>query len=132
MSDRRTPPRLGRPTKYTPEMCDAVIALGEDGAGKAEMAKAIGIDRDTFKEWCKTNPIFSAAVKKAVDASQAWWEEQGRRRTFDAGPMFSATSYIFQMKNRFPDDWRDVSRQEQTGAGGGPVKIAWDDGNDQT
>ena len=52
-------------------------------------------------------PEFSIAVKEALRVSQAWWEEKGREATFGAHPGYNATSYIFQMKNRFGEDWRD-------------------------
>lgn len=97
----------GRPTKYRPEMCDTIIELGKTGAGRAEMATEIDICRDTFNEWTANNPQFSDAVKLALQHSQSWWEQQGRLATFGGTDGFNATSYIFNMKNRFPDEWRD-------------------------
>lgn len=104
----------GRPSIYQPSMCSQVIDLGREGASKAEMAANIGINRDTFAEWEKTNHEFSEAVKEAVQLSQAWWEEQGRKATFGGVEGFNATAWIFNMKNRFRDDWRDKVEQEQT------------------
>ena len=42
--------------------------------------------------------------------------------TFGGVQNFSATAYIFQMKNRFAEDWRDTVKQEITGADGGPIQ----------
>jgi hypothetical protein len=105
----------GRPTKYDPAMCDRVIELGVDGLTLAEMAGELDITRETLRMWCNEHPEFSCAVKAGVDKAQAWWEGQGRIATFGGCDGFNATSYIFQMKNRFKEDWRDKVEQEHSG-----------------
>jgi hypothetical protein len=112
----------GRPTKYNPDMLPVLIECGKEGMGLAEMACAIGVTRQTVKEWRATNPEFSCAIKDALAYSQAWWEGEGRKATFGKIEGFSATSYIFQMKNRFREDWHDRTHVELTGADGGPVQ----------
>jgi hypothetical protein len=84
-----------------------VIELGREGASKAEMAHACGVARSTFDLWEQSHPEFSEAVTSAVELSQGWWESEGRKATFGKIPGFNATSFIFNMKNRFPSDWRD-------------------------
>ena len=96
----------GRPSKYKPEMCDRVIELGREGMSKVEIAAELDIHYSTFIAWQEEKPEFSASVKQAEKFSQAWWERKGREATFDSQG-FNATSYIFNMKNRFSDDWRD-------------------------
>lgn len=91
--------------------------------GIAEMAAEIGISRETFNVWRKDRKDFSDAVKEAVALSQAWWEKQGRMATFGAIDGFNATSYIFQMKNRFRDDWRDKHDLEHSGPDGTPIQF---------
>lgn len=105
----------GRPTDYDAAYCDQVIELGKTGASKAEMAAELGIVRQTLDNWCEQFPEFMDAVKQAVSWSQAWWEKQGRLATFGGTEGFNATSFIFNMKNRFPADWKDKVEQEQTG-----------------
>jgi transposase len=102
----------GRPTKYKPEFCEIVIACGDEGKGKAEMARELEIHHSTFSAWQEEHPEFSAAVKEALFRSQAWWEGKGRQATFGEVQGFNATSYIFNMKNRFPDEWRDKHEVE--------------------
>lgn len=111
----------GRPTKYRPEMCDEVIALGREGVGLMEMADHLDIHYSTFLAWQEEKPAFSEAVKEARRRSQAWWERMGRVATFGGVDGFNATSFIFNMKNRFPADWRDRSAVEVSGPDGGPV-----------
>ena len=95
-------------------MINILEGMGHEGEGKAEMAVALGISRETFLVWQDDNATFSDAVKQAVQRSQSWWEKQGRKHTFDRGEGFNATSYIFNMKNRFPDDWRDKVENDLT------------------
>jgi len=113
----------GRPTKYDPKMLPKIERLARGGASKSEMAVAIGISRETWYEWAATRSDFADAVKRAEALSQAWWEKKGREATFKSKG-FSAISYIFQMKNRFPDDWRDRQQvqAEISGPNGGPIE----------
>jgi hypothetical protein len=105
----------GRPTKYTPDMCDRVVELGKTGASKHEMALELGIDMDTFVEWEKKNTEFSVSARRAVQLAQGWWEKQGRVATFGGVDGFNATSYGFNMKNRFRDSWKDKQETEHSG-----------------
>lgn len=97
----------GRPTKYREEMCERVVEYGKQGMSLCEMCSNLGIWHDTFDRWRNDKPKFSAAVKEALRESQAWWERKGREATMGGVEGFNATSYIFQMKNRFRKDWRD-------------------------
>ncbi|WRH62053.1 MAG: hypothetical protein RSE12_17025 [Fuscovulum sp.] len=112
----------GRPSDYDPAMCDKVIGLGDTGMGKCEMARELGIAYNTFEAWQDEHPEFLKAVKEALARSQAWWEQNGRIATFGGVQGFNATSYIFQMKNRFRQDWNDTVRTELTGRDGGPIQ----------
>lgn len=106
----------GRPTKYSPDVCERVLALGKEGMGKCEMAEELGIHYQTFEAWQEVHEEFSTAVKAALRSSQAWWEKNGRLATFGAVEGYNATSFIFNMKNRFKDDWRDKQEQEHSGS----------------
>lgn len=107
--------KVGRPTKYKPEFCDRVIELGSQGMGKCEIAAELDCAFHTFEAWQEEHPEFLQAVKAALRKSQAWWEARGREATFGAHDGFNATSYIFNMKNRFKEDWRDKVEQEHSG-----------------
>ena len=103
----------GRPTKYKARFCEDVILMGKDGKSLHEMARELDICFDTLNEWRKAKPEFSVSIKKAVALSQGWWEELGRKgaKNGDINP----TVWIFNMKNRFRDDWRDKQEVEQSG-----------------
>jgi hypothetical protein len=116
-------PKMGRPTKYDPSwMLDKIVEVGERGGSNAEMALELGISKDTFHEWVKKNPDFSEAVNRGELESQIWWETKGRAGMVGTLQGFNSTAFIFQMKNRFREDYRDVHRAEVTGANGGPIK----------
>jgi transposase len=108
----------GRPTKYDPALCERVIECGAEGMGKLETCAEIGIHYETFEAWQEKHPEFSEAVKASQALSQAWWEKNGRIATFGGCPNFNATSYIFQMKNRFSKDWRDKRDIDHSSADG--------------
>lgn len=114
---------VGRPTKYDPAMLPVMIELAKDGASKAELTLAIGINRDTFHEWTRSNPDFSEAVKVCELHAQIWWEKHGRKGMTGENKDFNSTAFIFQMKNRFRGDYMDTSRTEVTGKDGGAVQI---------
>lgn len=97
----------GRPTKYDPVFCERVIEAGAEGKTLAEMADDLDIDRSTLNDWREQHPEFSRAVKRGLEKAQAWWEKNGRLATFGGFDGFNATSYIFQMKNRFSEEWKD-------------------------
>lgn len=97
----------GRPTKYKPEMCDRVIAMGKYGASRAEMALELDIDYTTLLDWEKQHEEFSHALKRSAQNSKGWWERLGRQSAVGEVENFNATSFIFNMKNRFKEDWKD-------------------------
>jgi len=112
----------GRPTKYKRAFCDVLDSMGDEGEGVAEAIVALGIAKDTFYCWQEAHRDFSDAVKAMRARSQAWWEQKGRLATFGGVDGFNATSYIFQMKNRFRDDWNDKTQTELTGKDGGAIE----------
>jgi len=105
----------GRPSKYKPEFCKTVIDCGTEGKTLAAMAEACGVNRETLNDWIVAHPAFSDAVKRGLQKAQVWWEDQGRIATFGGCEGFNATSFIFNMKNRFKEDWRDKVETEHSG-----------------
>lgn len=97
----------GRPTKYDPKFCEAVIEAGARGDTLAGMAEECDVDRATINDWMEKHEDFSRAVKRGLQKAQALWESKGMAATFGEVEGFNATSYIFNMKNRFKADWRD-------------------------
>jgi len=113
----------GRPTKYKPEFCDLVIKVGEEGGTLAAMAEACDVDRSTINDWIDVHPEFSRAIKRGLQKAQVLWEKQGMLATFGGVDGFNATSYIFNMKNRFK--WTDRVEQDNLSSDGSfmPTRI---------
>lgn len=111
--------RTGRPTKYDPEFCDIVIALGSQGMSKTEIAVELGVVRQTLENWKDEHPEFLDAMTRANQASQAWWERQGRTNL--TAQHFQASLWGRNMGSRFPDEWREASKQELTGVNNTPL-----------
>lgn len=99
------------------------------------MALELEVDISTFNLWREKHEAFSAAVKKAVGFSQGWWEKQGRLSAVGQVDNFNATSYIFNMKNRFKEDWRDKHEVDNTSSDGSmkmPTRIELVSPNDNS
>lgn len=101
---------MARPTKYDPTKNKAVIELMSEGASIVEVAGLLDVARSTIYEWCDPDSEqfiaeFSDTIKKGLDASQIWWEKQGRKNLENKD--FNYTGWYMNMKNRFRDDWKD-------------------------
>ena len=102
-------PKRGRPSKYDPSwMNDAMIEAARLGASKEKIVSILGISLETFRTWKNQHPEFLEAVKEAELLSQVWWENVGQVAVIGGVDGFHATSWIFSMKNRFPNNYRDV------------------------
>lgn len=122
-ADEPLPKSAGRPTKYHLSMLPVIMELANNGAGKVEIAVALGVTRATLWNWTQDDPEFFDIMEKAEELSQAWWERMGRSATFGAFPGFNAAAYNFQMKNRFRRDWQDIKQTELTGKDGGAIEL---------
>ena len=104
--------KVGRPTKYKPEMCDIVIELMKEGASQQEVLGELGISNATFYKWKQENEEFSETIKRGIRLSQAWWEKEGRTSLRDRE--FNYTGWYMNMKNRF--NWSDKKEPNNEGS----------------
>lgn len=110
--------KVGRPTKYDPTwMLDKIIEVGRLGGSKDKMAAMIGVHLDTLYDWSEKHAEFSEALKKAVQLSKVWWENFGQVSALGMVDGFNSTTWIFNMKNRFPETYRDVKVTELNNMG---------------
>lgn len=105
---------MGRPSKYDPSFCDGVRDFLRDGYSVAAFAGSIGVSYSTVKLWEQEHPEFSAAVKEARAAAVLWWEQRNRNLAMTGEG--NATAIIFGLKNRAPEEWRDKTETEHSGA----------------
>ena len=113
--------KIGRPSKYNPKCCDEVLELGAQGASIAQIAVHFGVHRESIFDWAKAHPDFSAALKRAFDLSQSWWELYGR--SGQSNPGFNALVWKKTMEARFRNDYTERRENVVTGPNGGPLQI---------
>jgi hypothetical protein len=114
--------KRGRPTKYKPDFCEEVIALGSEGKSRTQIARSLGVVRQTLIDWEKAHPEFSDAMSIAEEYAMAWWEDQGQAG-IHLGKQFNGFVYSFQMKNRFRKEYTEKVNLEHEA--GDSFKALW-------
>lgn len=101
----------GRPTEYTPELGEKILALMQEGLSLTAAAAECDVHRQRVYEWEGRHPEFAEDVKLGRAKRQAFLE----RRLMGAADGPIVTSSIFALKNTNPDDWRDKREVEHSG-----------------
>lgn len=135
----------GRPSKFKPEFVDQARKLCELGATDEEVAEFFEVSARTVYRWQTEHEAFCQALKAGKVAADERVERSLYHRavgyTFDAEKVFQfqgevvrapirehvppdTTAAIFWLKNRRPEIWRDLSRQEVTHSGELTVRSA--------
>lgn len=109
----------GRPTAYDPAYCDRVIAHMRGGQSYESFAGEIGVCVATLYTWEKKHRDFLEAKKVAQAACLNFWEKIGIMGVTGAvkkdahgnvvidGKKVNGTLWIYNMKCRFPKQWRE-------------------------
>lgn len=106
----------GRPSKFKPEYCEAIIDFMSNGRSAVAFAHSIGVCRDTITEWVKVHPEFSLSFKRASQAAQSYYEDVLTRGMNGEIKNFNVVACIFAMKNRFGADWREKQEVAHSGS----------------
>lgn len=113
--------KLGRPTTYKPEYCQMLIDHMASGLSFESFAGVCRVSKQTIYDWLNANPDFLDAKSKGLELNRLWWEQKGRDYLIeDSGKdvitqKLNSTVYVFNMKNRFPKEWRDKQEIEHSG-----------------
>ncbi len=130
----------GRKSKYDPEITPKQAEeYARELLTDAQLCAKLGISYDTFYQWQKRYPEFSSAVKRGKSeanrdlvevmkkSAKGYFIEEEETVVYldrDKNPKSyskvvkkryippSTTTQIFLAKNRMPEDFRDVHRQE--------------------
>lgn len=115
---------MGRPTAYKPEYCDQVVEWGKQGYSRTEIANALDVVRSTLANWEAVHPEFLVAMERSKQASQSWWEQQGRMGVWNErdGRTINAALYSRSMAARFPEDWRENNKTTISGDPDSPLR----------
>lgn len=129
---------MARPSKYETHVAPRLVEVEDwvrNGATDEEIAKRLGISRDSFYEYKKQFSDFSDTLKKSKDYVDAQVENALLQRAL--GYEFKeitkelrdgelvptkvvtkhivpdTTAQIFWLKNRRPDKWREKPKEEE-------------------
>lgn len=133
--------------EYKSTYCDRLVKFMARGRSYTAFAAHIGVTRETLYYWQEIYPDFAAATKLAFAKCQAWWEELGISgvigmpeitMTDENGNQklvhlkgFSATTWIYNMKCRFKQDWTELQKIEQTNINPPTIKVQLHDDTDE-
>lgn len=112
---------FGRPTKYDPSFCPRLIEHMAKGLSFEAFAGELGVCLKTLYNW-ESHPDFLQAKGIGFQRNRLFWESMGVAGAAGKIPGFNATSFVFNMKNRFPREWRD--RHEITATIGPSPEVA--------
>ena len=93
---------------------EKMMLIASKGCGVVECMKAIKVSRTTWYNLIDRNPEFRQAALDAKQESQVWWEQLAREGASGENDKVNPTLMIFNLKNRFSDDWNDRKIIEQT------------------
>lgn len=116
----------GRPTDYRPEFCELLIDHMAKGLSFESFAGLVGVSKQTIYDWVKANPEFLDSKNIGTEKARLWWESKAtdyllntEETTRDSEgnqqvrkTSLNSTVWIFNMKNRFKDEWRDKQEIE--------------------
>jgi len=85
----------------------------QDGASAVELRCILGIGESAWETLIEDDDDFRRTVKECKALCQVWWERQGRKMSCGESDG-NATTWIFNMKNRF--GWKDKTETEHTGS----------------
>lgn len=129
---------MARPTEYKAAYAEGARKLAQLGATDAEIADFYEVDVRTIYRWKNTHDEFCQALKagkeiaddrveRALYHRAIGYEQEEVKIFMPAGankPVYApftakiapdTTAAIFWLKNRQPDQWRDVTRTEHAG-----------------
>ena len=118
----------GRPTYYEQRFCELLIDHMEKGFSYESFAGLVGVSKQTIYDWEKANPDFLDSKKIGVEKSRLFWEKQGIEGIYttevfeqdengsrSTKKALNSSVWIFNMKNRFMQEWRDKQENEVSG-----------------
>lgn len=106
---------------YDPSYCEHAIEFLAEGYSLGALAGSLSVTRKTIYNWKDAHPEFAEAVEIGQAKGLLSWERD--YRSFAKSGDGNATAYVFALKNRGADEWRDMKALEHSGPEGGPVQV---------
>ncbi len=98
---------MGTPNKYNKEYAKKAEEILATGKSLAAVCAHFGIARSTLYEWRNNHAEFRDSLDCGIQKCQAYWEDIGMDGIRGNYEKFGASSWIFTMKNRFRDDYKE-------------------------
>lgn len=98
---------------YKPEYCEVASKVLAGGESLAAVCAELDICRATLYNWRDSYPEFASALNRGLQKAQRDWENLGRQGIQGDLEKFSASPWIFTMKNRFRDDYQDDKKEDK-------------------
>lgn len=102
---------MANPTKYKEEYSRDIIKLGSNGYSKTQMAAEFKVVHTTLDGWVKKYPEFAESLPIALTLAEAYWEKVGQQGTKGLLAKFVPASWIYMMKCRYRENWKDDTNQ---------------------
>lgn len=119
---------FGRPVEYKPEYCQMLIDHMKTGLSYEAFAAVVMCCKKTLYNWEKQYPEFLHAKSIGQNLCRMHWENLAINNAVSTnGKSLNASVWIFNMKNRFRDEWRDRQEVENIGTQKIEIKIDKDD-----
>jgi len=93
--------KTGRPKKYDPKYCREIVQWMARGFSIISFAGKIGVDERSIYYWVAKYPDFFQSIKIGKAKSILFWERVGMLGMMGKIQGFSASTWVFQMKNRW-------------------------------
>ena len=106
----------GNLTDYKKSHCETALNVLSKGKSLAAVCAALDICRQTLINWRNTFPEFDEAVKRGLQKAQSKWEDIGESGIVGEHEKFSAPAWIFSMKNRFREDYKEDKEHQSVSA----------------
>lgn len=109
----------GRPRTTVADLPDEWETMmrkaAQGGASAVEIRCILGIGESAWETLIEDDDNFRRTVKECKDLCQVWWERQGRKMSAGESEG-NATTWIFNMKNRF--GWKDKTEMDHKSSDG--------------
>lgn len=115
---------VGRPRTNIRDLPDGweniMREAAQEGASDVEVRCLLGIGESGWYTLIEDDDDFRRTVKQCKDLCQVWWERQGRKMSCGESDG-NATTWIFNMKNRF--GWHDKQQVDNISSDGSMTPV---------
>jgi hypothetical protein len=114
---------IGRPTTYSPDLCDRLIDAMATGLSLDAAAVEIGISPRTAYQWQCDIPDFSQAIEIGRAKALLVWEKRALAIANGKPGNAQIISLGLRNRSRSASGWHEAVRNEHSGPDGQPIQL---------